>query len=725
MSESVSDEPITTREAESGNRLLISELCSFLESYMTQEQVRDIYRAYLYGAEAHESQRRISGEPYIYHPIAVTHILAGMRMDPACLMAALLHDVLEDTGISMEELAAEFGDEVATLVDGVSKLTQMRFKSKAEAQAASFRKMMLAVAKDIRIIIIKLADRLHNMRTLEGMRPDKRRRIAKETLEIYAPIANRFGINGMRHELERLGFANRWPLRYRIITEHLQRTYGNRKELVARIEGALRQRLQEAGIQCNAYGREKNSYSIYCKMRDKHLALNELADVFAFRIIVESVDNCYRALGVVHNLYKPKPGTFQDYIAIPKANGYQSLHTTIMGPSGLPVEIQIRTKDMHQLAECGIAAHWAYKNRAQGAKALSRGTADWLAGLLETPSGTIDSMEFMENVKIDLFPDEVYVFTPRGDIMVLPRGATVVDFAYAVHTDIGSHCVAAQVDKRMAPLRTRLHNGQTVQIITDDAGVPNSAWLTFVVTSRARNQIRAYLKNIQEQEAVALGRRLLDKELHAYGCYLDAISEDIQDKLLAQLGIGSINVLLMDIALGNRMPRLVAHRLSGLMGATLTETNAQDLPHDPLSIKGTEGLVVNYARCCRPIPGDTISAIFNPGKGLVIHRQECPNVQDRKIRERLLELNWAEDIDANFTSEIRVAVGNQPGVLATVAAAIAEMGSNIENVTLEERDGVTSTLCFVLEVKNRQHLANIMRRIRTIAAVIRIVRNLG
>lgn len=721
----MSDEPAVTSDPKSSNRLLISELCSFLESYMTQEQVREVYRAYLYGAEAHESQRRISGEPYIYHPIAVTRILAGMHMDPACLMAALLHDVLEDTGTSLEELAAEFGDEVATLVDGVSKLTQMRFKSKAEAQAASFRKMMLAVAKDIRIIIIKLADRLHNMRTLEGMRPDKRRRIAKETLEIYAPIANRFGINGMRQELERLGFANRWPLRYRVITEHLQRTYGNRRELVARIEEALHQRLQEAGIQCEAYGREKNSYSIYCKMRDKHLALNELADVFAFRIIVESVDNCYRALGVVHNLYKPKPGTFQDYIAIPKANGYQSLHTTIMGPSGLPIEIQIRTKDMHQLAECGIAAHWAYKNRAQGTKALSRGTADWLAGLLETPSGAIDSMEFMENVKIDLFPDEVYVFTPRGDIMVLPRGATVVDFAYAVHTDIGNHCLAAQVDKRMAPLRTRLHNGQTVQIITDDAGVPNSAWLNFVVTSKARNHIRAYLKNIQEQEAITLGRRLLDKELHACGCHLDAISEDIQNKLLAQLGIATMNQLLVDIALGNRMPRLVAHRLGGLMGAPLPETNGQSLAHDPLSIKGTEGLVINYARCCRPIPGDAISAIFNPGKGLVVHRQECPNVQDRKIRERLLELNWAEDINVSFTSEIRVAVGNQPGVLATVAAAIAEMGSNIENVTLEERDGVTSTLCFVLEVKDRQHLANIMRRIRTIASVIRIVRTLG
>lgn len=717
---------LPVQEAPPDNRLLISELCTFLESYMTQEQMREVYRAYLFGAEAHETQKRISGEPYIYHPIAVARILAGMHMDQACLMAALLHDVLEDTGTSREELASLFGEEVANLVDGVSKLTQMRFKSKAEAQAASFRKMMLAVAKDIRIILIKLADRLHNMRTLTGMRPDKRRRIAQETLEIYAPIANRFGINGMRQELERLSFANRWPMRYRVITEHLRRTYGNRKDLVARIEEALRQRLNEAGIESEAYGREKNSYSIYCKMRDKHLALHELADVFAFRIIVDKVDTCYRVLGVVHNLYKPKPGTFQDYIAIPKANGYQSLHTTIMGPSGMPIEIQIRTRDMHQLAECGIAAHWAYKSKGQGARTMSRSTAEWLAGLLEMPSGAGDSMEFLENVKIDLFPDEVYVFTPRGDIKVLPRGATIIDFAYAVHSDVGNRCVAAQVDKRMAPLRTRLHNGQTVKIITQEDGVPNSAWLNFVVTSKARSHIRTYLKNIQEQEATSLGRRLLDRELMGYGRHLDDIDPEVVKRVLGQLNIASLDALLSDIALGNRMPRLVAHRLTGRLDAMLVDENPeQSLTHDPLVITGTEGMVINYARCCRPIPGDAISAIFNPGKGMVVHRQECPNVQDRKIRARLLELSWAEDIDAKFTSEIRVAVGNQPGVLATVAAAIADMGANIENVTLEERDGVTSTLCFVIEVRNRQHLADIMRSIRSTASVIRIVRSLG
>jgi GTP diphosphokinase / guanosine-3',5'-bis(diphosphate) 3'-diphosphatase len=711
-------------EGEGVHRILISDLCLYLESYLSHEQIKEIYRAYLFSAEAHQHQSRLTGEPYIYHPISVARILAGMRMDPACLIAAILHDVIEDTGITKEQVAREFGDEVAELVDGVSKLTQMNFRSKAEAQAANFRKMMLAVARDIRVIIIKLADRLHNMRTLEAMRPDKRRRIAKETLEIFAPIANRFGINSMRQELELLSFQAGWPLRNRVICAQLKKRRGYRKEIIGHIEGALRLRLQQEGIKCEAFGREKNAYSIYRKMRDKHIALADLADVFAFRIIVDKVDTCYRALGAVHNLYKPKPGAFKDYIAIPKANGYQSLHTVLMGPSGLPIEIQIRTRDMHQLAECGIAAHWLYKNHSPGA-GLPRGASEWLSSLLELQSGVGDSMEFLENVKIDLFPDEVYVFTPQGEIKVLPRGATVIDFAYAVHSDVGDHCIAARIDKQLAPLRTRLYNGQTVEIITHEGAAPNPSWLNFVVTSRARAHIRAYLKSIKLHEAVDLGRRLLEKELMAYGARLDEIAPARLKALIRDGNLGSLDGLLADIALGNRMPLLVAQRLTGQTGAPLTNARGRDRQVEPLVIKGTEGIVVSYAKCCRPIPDDAITAVFNPGKGMVVHRQECPNLHEGKARESWLELEWGLDLGLDFATEIWVAVDNQRGVLATVAAAIAEMGSNIDNVSIKDRDGLTSTLIFVIEVKNRKHLAEIMRRIRRIPTVIRINRALG
>ncbi|MEO5343261.1 MAG: RelA/SpoT family protein [Gammaproteobacteria bacterium SHHR-1] len=692
---------------------------------MSTEQVREVYRAYLFSAEVHQNQSRLTGEPYIYHPLAVARILAGMRMDQACIIAAILHDVIEDTEATKEILQVQFGDEVAELVDGVSKLTLMDFRSRAEAQAANFRKMMLAVAKDIRVIIIKLADRLHNMRTLGVMRPEKKRRIAKETLEIYAPIANRFGINSMRQELEALGFKAHWPRRYAVIKEHIRRNRGNRKEILSHIEHALRLRLQQEGIENESYGREKNPYSVYRKMRDKHLSLSELADVLAFRIIVDSVDTCYRVLGVVHNLYKPKPGSFKDYIAIPKANGYQSLHSILIGPSGFPIEIQIRTREMHQLAECGIAAHWIYKTPRNGRDTLPRGASEWLSSLLELQSGVGDSMEFLENVKIDLFPDEVYVFTPQGDILVLPRGATVIDFAYAVHSRVGDSCVAARIDRRLTPLRTRLHNGQTVEIITSEGAVPNPAWLNFVATSKARGYIRAYLKNIKQQEAMDLGRRLLDKEMRAYGSCLEQISIGVIEQALAEWKIDSLDSLLVDIALGNRMPLLVAQRLTGQAGGTLPEGSYRDHNSDPLVIRGTEGVVVNYARCCRPIPGDAITAVFNPGKGMVVHRQECPNLHEGKVRESWLELDWEAGIDNDFPTEIRVAVGNQRGVLATVAASIAELGSNIENVAIEERDGLTSTLILIIEVKNRKHLANIMRRIRTIPDVIRISRTLG
>ncbi len=709
----------------SGHRLLISDLCDYLESYLSREQIREIYRAYLFSAEAHQNQSRLSGEPYIYHPIAVTRILAGMHMDQACLMAAILHDVIEDTGISKEALANEFSEEVAELVDGVSKLTLMDFQTKAEAQAANMRKMLLAVAKDIRVIIIKLADRLHNMRTLGAMRPDKRRRIAKETLDIYAPIANRFGINNIRLELEQLSFAAHWPLRYRVINNRLKRIRGNRREILVHVEDAIRLRLEQEGIACQISGREKHPYSIYRKMRDKHRSINELADVFAFRIVVDTMDTCYRVLGVVHSLYKPKPGCFKDYIAIPKANGYQSLHSILVGPNGLPIEIQIRTTDMHQLSESGIAAHWQYKTNSDERNPLPKGASDWLTSLLEMQNGPGDSTEFLEHVKIDLFPDEVYVFTPKGEIKVLPRGATVIDFAYAVHTGIGHRTVAARVDHRLAPLRTRLNNGQTVEIITKEDATPKPAWLNFVVTGKARAHIRSYLRQIKEREAVELGERLLEKELNAYQSTLDQIDPKVLQSVLEEWQLASQSELLAEIALGNRMPLLVAQRLLDQAGNPLPEADHRDHNADPLAIRGTEGMVVSYAKCCRPIPGDAITAVFNPGKGMVVHRQECPNLNLNRTRESWLELDWAEEIGTDFSASIRVSVGNQRGVLATVAAAIAEMGSNIDNVGLDERDGLTSTLTFVIETRGRKHLADIMRRVRAIPEVIRLHRTLG
>ena len=702
-------------------RFLVSDLCSYLESYLTREQVSEVYRAYLFGAEAHEGQNRLSGEPYIYHPVAVARILAGMRMDHQCLMAAILHDVIEDTETAKEQLAREFGPEIAELVDGVSKLTQIKFRSRAEAQAENFRKMMLAMTKDIRVIMIKLADRLHNMRTLGVMGPNKARRIARETLDIYAPIANRLGINSIRHELEELGMAAHWPWRYNVLRGALRKRRGNRKEVVGNIEEVLRGRLQQEGFDGNVYGREKHVYSIYRKMLEKKLSLNELADVYAFRILVDSVDTCYRVLGVVHNLYRPVPGRFKDYIAIPKANGYQSLHTVLFGPHGLPIEIQIRTREMHRVAEEGIAAHWQYKDT--GTRALTPdAAADWLRNLLEVQKDSGNSMEFLEHVKVDLFPDEVYVFTPRGQIFVLPKGATVIDFAYAVHSDVGNQCVAARVDRRLAPLRSQLRNGQTVEIITKPNNRPNPAWLDFVVTGKARATIRSYLKRLEQKEAVELGRRLLEREVESQGRSLEQVGEQERTQLLAEIGVNSFDQLLEQVGLGNRMAKLVARLL-----VSSTEQGASDGgPAGSLTIKGTEGMVVSFAKCCGPIPGDPVIAIFSPGRGLVVHNHDCPNLGDfRRQGQSWLDVQWADDVSGEFSTAIRVDAGNQRGMLATIAALIAEEGSNIEDVRSEERDGLSTSLRFVVTVKGRKHLAAILRRLKRVPFVLRISRVIG
>ena len=710
-------------------RYLVSDFCDYLASYLPADQIKACYHAYLFGAEAHEGQKRKSGEPYIYHPLAVARILAEMRMDYQCLIAALLHDVIEDTPVDKAQLAETFSEEVAELVDGVSKLTKLDFKSRAEAQAASLQKMLLAMTRDIRVILIKLADRLHNMRTLDSMSPEACRRISRETLDIFAPIANRLGINWIRIELEDLGFAHYWPWRRQVIQRALQgRGGGTRVEMVGLVETALRHALQQEDIEGRVEGRQKHLYGIYRKMRDKSRGFSELADVFAFRVTVDRVDTCYRVLGLVHNLYKPVPGRFKDYIAIPKANGYQSLHTALIGPQGIQIEIQIRTEDMQRLAESGIAAHWMYKNGVQSSTANPAAlAADWLQNLLEMQRDAGNSVEFLEHVKVDLFPGEVYVFTPKGRIHSLKRGATVVDFAYAIHSDVGNTCVAARIDRRMAPLSTPLRNGQTVEIITAPGARPNPGWLNFVVTAKARVNIRGHLKNIKQREAQALGRRLLNAELTPLGAEVETLEPLRLAAYLEETGLESLEDLFGEIGLGNRLAPLIARRLAGIEGeesdAPAAERGDQDVHPHRLAIRGTEGMVVNFAGCCRPIPGDAITAVFSPGRGIVVHRAECRNLGGLEgKRDKRLDVEWSREPEGEFATEIRVEVSNRRGVLAVIAGAIAELGSNIENVQTIEKDGMMTDLEFRILVKSRHHLARIMRRVRLIPPVDRIMR---
>jgi GTP pyrophosphokinase len=703
-------------------RFLASDLCAILETYLEPDQIREVYRAYIFGAEAHEGQTRMSGEPYIYHPLAVAKTMAEMRMDHNSIMAAILHDVIEDTPTAKEQLVHEFGPEVAELVDGVSKLTHLKFESKAEAQAENFRKMMLAMTSDLRVILVKLADRLHNMRTLGVMRPEKRRRIARETLEIYSPIAQRLGMTGMRRELEQLGFEAMYPWRYKVLSEQVRKASGNRREPMLQIEASICNRMEEANIEARIFGREKNLYSIYRKMRDKHLSFDEVFDVFALRVVVESVDTCYRCLGIVHNIYKPVPGRFKDYIAIPKANGYQSLHTTLFGPHGVPIEVQIRTQEMDRVAESGIAAHWLYKTGDQHSASAQARARQWLKGILEMQKSAGNSLEFLENVKVDLFPDEIYVFTPRGDIMELPRGATAVDFSYAVHTDIGNSCVAVKINRRLAPLSTQLQSGETVEIITAPGARPNPAWLNFVVTAKARSNIRHFLKHLQDEEAIKLGRRLLDKVLGLYDLELEVLPHGRMQELLEDLKLDDEDTLLREIGLGNRMPVLVARKLAGLE----EEAGSEQEQGKALDIRGTEGMVVNYAKCCHPIPGDPIIGVITAGRGMVIHRDDCPNISDlREQPDKWLSAQWDESISGEFPVTIRLQTVNKRGVLAALAAQIADQESNIENVNIEERDTQTTTITFTLMVKGRDHLARIMRYLRQVPEVVRIQRAKG
>jgi GTP pyrophosphokinase len=709
---------------EQSPRFLISDLCDVLEDYLDPEQVKKIYQAYLFSASAHEGQTRQSGEPYIYHPISVANVLAEMKMDAETIQAAMLHDVIEDTETAKEHIKIEFGENVAELVDGVSKLTHLEFDSKLEAQAENFRKMMLAMVKDVRVIIIKLADRLHNMRTLSVMRLDKRKRIARETLDIYAPIALRLGMHDLRVELEELCFKTIWPIRYEVLKDEIRRTNINRDALLQEVEKNISERLEKAEIVSRIQGREKNIYSIYRKMVDKSLQFSEVYDVFAFRIIVTSVDSCYRVLGVIHNLYKPVPGKFKDYIAIPKKNAYQSLHTILFGPKGMPIEVQVRSEEMDQVAQSGIAAHWLYKNKnAVDSHATPHvRTRKWLSTVSEMQNRSGSSLEFLESVKVDLYRDEIYVFTPRGDIMELPINSTAIDFAYAVHTDVGNSCVAAKINRRLEPLGTALQNGQTVKIITSPNGQPNPAWLNFIVTAKARSNIRNFLKNMQRNEALELGQRLLNKALRAYDKSWKDISRREQANLLKDLQLESEEQLFRDIGLGNRMAPFVAKHVESLRGRWIKLRRKSESKH-PLAIRGTEGMVVSFAKCCHPIPGDAIIGIMTAGKGLVVHNIKCINTKRKTTsRDKWIHVYWANEINNEFTAEISIRTANEPGVLAVVASTISDAGSNIENIVFDEKLGSTTMITVLLTVEDRNHLARIMRSIHNIPQIYKVKR---
>jgi len=700
--------------------LRFAELKKQLADYLTKEQVDLISLAYVTAEKAHAGQLRSSGDEYITHPLAVAKILADMHMDYQSIIAAVLHDVIEDTSVSKEEIAANFGEKVAELVDGVSKLAQIKFETRAEAQAENLRKMMLAMARDIRVILIKLADRLHNMRTLDAMPREKQRRKALETLEIYAPIANRLGMNDFRVEFEDLGFAYLYPVRYRVLKEAVRKTRGNRRELINSIEYEIHDRLKKEHIEpISILGREKHLYSLYRKMRFKDLSLSEIMDVYAFRIVVNKVDDCYRILGIIHNMYKPVHGRFKDYIAVPKANGYQSLHTTVIGLHGIPLEVQIRTKEMNDMAEKGISAHWLYKsyaNENSGNEAETR-AREWLQGLLELQYNSGSSLEFIEHVKIDLYPDEVYVFTPTGEIFSLPSGATCVDFAYSVHTDVGNSCIAAKIDRRLVPLSSRLSSGQTIEIITADGAHPNPAWLSFVVTGKARSNIRHWLKTQQISESRQLGKRLVERALAALSLSIDVIQEENFLRVAKELKLTGKDELFEEIGLGNQMAPLVARRLA------VESPKGTDQNVTPLAIKGTEGMVVSYAKCCRPIPGDQILGFLSAGRGMVIHRDNCNNVSEvRRYPEKYVFVQWADDVIGEFAVDLRIDVLNKRGVLATLANALSDCNANIENVHVEERDERHSALIFLIYIKDRKHLAQILRRLRSISIVIKVSR---
>jgi len=698
----------------------IDALATTLRTYLDPEQSNQVKRAYFFAEQAHFGQLRRSGEPYVTHPLAVAGILADMHMDHQSLMAAMLHDVIEDTGIEKTAIGTQFGPIVAELVDGVSKLTQMEFESLEEKQAENFQKMALAMAQDIRVILVKLADRLHNMRTLGVLQTTKAKRIAKETLDIYAPIAMRLGMNNVRMEFEDLGFSALYPMRATRIDAALRNARGHRKELVEKIRHQVATTLAQEGHDVTVTGREKHLYSIYKKMKSKRKSFSEIMDIYAFRIIVDSVDTCYRVLGCIHSLYKPVPGEFKDYIAIPKANGYQSLHTVMMGMHGVPIEIQIRTSDMEEMANNGIAAHWLYKSDEQSATGSQARARQWVQGLLEMQQRAGNSLEFIESVKIDLFPDEIYVFTPKGRILELPRGATAVDFAYAVHTDVGNSCVACRINRRLAPLSEPLQSGQTLEILTAPGARPNPSWFNYAVTAKARSNIRHYLKHQTREDSVELGGRLLEKALASFNSGLEQLPQEQLAEFLARHNYQQLDDLLEEIARGNRLPAITAQQLVGeLAGGQIEATGGAQ----PVAIRGTEGFMVSYAKCCHPLPGDPIEGYLSSEKGVVVHRERCKNLGDmRENSERLVALRWDDKVEGEYPVELRVEVENRRGMIAIIATRINSMGVNIEKISTDDKDYQFTYVDLEMLVHNRVHLARIMRRLRNINYVRKVTR---
>ena len=690
-----------------------------VSAYLKSEDVALIQSALDFSHAAHEGQLRESGAPYVTHPIAVARILTPLHLDVHAITAALLHDVAEDTNVTIDQISTRFGKQVADLVDGLSKIDKLQFETKEDAQAENFRKMLMAMARDVRVILIKLADRLHNMRTLGSVSKGKSERIAHETMDIYAPIANRLGLNNVYQELEDLSFKYLHPNRYAVLSKALKVARGNRREVVSKILEAIGQRLADNHLKAEVKGREKHLYGIYEKMQSKSLAFAQVLDIYGFRILVDDVPSCYLALGVLHGLYKPFPGKFKDYIAIPKANGYQSLHTALFGPFGTPIEVQIRTHEMNKLAESGVASHWLYKTSETQINELHQKTHQWLQSLLESLAQSGDSVEFLEHLKVDLFPDEVYVFSPKGKIFAMPRGATTVDFAYAVHTDIGNRCVATKVNSELVPLRTELRNGDRVEIVTAPHAHPNPAWLGYVVTSKARSEIRHALKTMHLDESSKLGERLLGQALSSLSIKLQDIPDICWDRVLKETGSKSRQDLLTDIGLGRRLNMVIAKQLAKMSDgeSSRSDTNSGGV----ITLLGNEGMAIQYAKCCRPIPGDPIIGVIKSGQGLIVHTHDCPTLRKGRSGDEWLDVVWDKNITRPFDVSLKLIVANRRGVLAKVAAAIAEAESNIENVNFSNEGEYTATY-FTLQVNNRLHLATIMRNLRKIQEVIRIIR---
>ncbi|GKT11542.1 MAG: GTP diphosphokinase/guanosine-3',5'-bis (diphosphate) 3'-diphosphatase [Thiomicrorhabdus sp.] len=706
----------------------IDSLLEKASKYLTEEQVNRIQTAYEFGALAHQGQTRKSGEDYIWHPVAVAEILADIQLDKESLIAAILHDVVEDTKYTKEDIAERFGESISEIVDGVTKLGKLEFETPQIAQAENFRKMILAMARDIRVILIKLADRLHNMRTLGVMRPAKQRRIAHETLDIFAPIAGRLGINAIRIELEDLGFKAMYPVRYAVLEAAVRKARGNRNELIDQISDTIQNRLNQEGIEGQVVGREKHLYSLYKKMRKKHQSFADILDIFAFRITVSTADQCYRTLGSIHSLYKPLPGRFKDYIAIPKSNGYQSLHTSLFGPFGMHLEVQIRDTTMHEVSEHGIAAHWQYKQSDEkqnnSSSYVDMRAQEWVKNLLEIQQSAGNSLDFLENVKIDLFPDVIYVFTPKGEIITLPRGATPVDFAYAVHTNIGHSTTACRIDKKLVPLRTKLETGKTIHIIKGSDAQPNPAWLNFVNTAKARSQIRHFMRHQQTGDAIKLGQKMLVKSLRNFNMSYNGLNEDMRDQLISMLNINSWDALLEELGTGNRMSQLVAKQIHDTLlgtGDMVPPKNTEE--NTPLPISGTDGMMVHFANCCHPLPGDDIAGFISTEKGLVIHREGCHNIKSMKNQpEKCLEVHWEEGAEGTYFTELQLEAKNQRGTLATIASEIAKMNTDIERVTSEDKDDTYSLMNFVINVRDRRHLAQVMRRLKQLPIVEKIHR---